>query len=232
VTLTADQQALATLHAPFAKTVARHLVRVPRDEEEFVSIAYLTLTECAQSFDPARGVKFSTWVALKIRFAIQSHQRLGPPGFRTRKAEAPTTTSISPIEDGRALLMRPADPPGQDLEQLEEAQAVLKGLNPADAEVVWRLVVVGETGPEVAEEMGLPNRRYAYTALIRARRVLIARAMNPGFEPTDGPTPDPGVKAHAVEPPPSLPGDPRDRHPSPPRSPLVGRLERLAVVGA
>jgi len=59
---------------PRAKTVARKY-RGSLDRDEAVSIALLTLVEIAPRFNPARGVKFTTFASRRIIGAIQDAQR-------------------------------------------------------------------------------------------------------------------------------------------------------------
>jgi hypothetical protein len=50
--LTADQQALVVRHVPFARMVARQLVRDYREADELVSVAFMALTIAALAGPP------------------------------------------------------------------------------------------------------------------------------------------------------------------------------------
>jgi len=62
-------------HRDLALAVARNRKLGRRDLVEAEGVALLALVEAAQSFDPARGCKFSTYATGKIRWAIAASFR-------------------------------------------------------------------------------------------------------------------------------------------------------------
>jgi RNA polymerase sigma factor for flagellar operon FliA len=103
--LTTSQQELAALYTPFARSIAnafssRCRNHSPSMRDEYVSVAMMTLTECAESFDPARGVKFATWAATRIRYALIDRRReMVPLGFRGRGGLQPWVYGFIEAED-------------------------------------------------------------------------------------------------------------------------------------
>lgn len=97
--LTDDQRALAgdPEHIALALRIARSMARYcPREVEAMESAALFGLVLAARTFDPALGVRFTTYTAPRITGAILDAARLElPKGFRRNKGNAPHTHSLS-----------------------------------------------------------------------------------------------------------------------------------------
>jgi DNA-directed RNA polymerase specialized sigma subunit len=74
--LTAEQQDLAATYMPMARALARPLKEAyPALRDELESAACLALVEAAESYDPARNVRFSTFARHRIWGALRDVQR-------------------------------------------------------------------------------------------------------------------------------------------------------------
>jgi RNA polymerase sigma-32 factor len=75
--LAGDQSArddLISSHLPLARKCARRYLRIGRMDDR-VQDASVALCEAADTFDPTKGARFSTWALLYIRAALATHAR-------------------------------------------------------------------------------------------------------------------------------------------------------------
>lgn len=70
--LTTDQQELAEKYLPFARKLVRKTADMyPRCAQDLFDASTLAVIQAAQSFDPSKGIKFSTFAAYRIKGAIK-----------------------------------------------------------------------------------------------------------------------------------------------------------------
>ena len=168
--LTDEQRALAEKYQQFA----RHLVapwkeRFPSLADDLTSSALLGLCQAAGSFDPARGVKFGTFAALRINGELRDElRRQAPKGFRTRPDDAPQIGSLS--RDHTALLLDTAPPVELVAERLDEAETILARLPALDRRAVVLLFVEGVSRAVAARILRVSRCRIE-AALRQARAV-------------------------------------------------------------
>ncbi len=164
--LTADQQVLAAKYLPMARSLAKPLKRNwPNEGMEFESAALMALVEAAQSFDPARNVKFPTFARYRIWGALRDVQRgLITPGWRTDLENAPSVTSLSydAEEHGRVLGTEPDAPVGQNFEAVEFVENRLRKLPPKHAEACRQIYLHDRTQGEAAQYVGCSKSRLSY----------------------------------------------------------------------
>jgi RNA polymerase sigma factor (sigma-70 family) len=164
--LTSAQQALATRYLPMAKALAKPLKRSwPSEFDEFESAALLALVEAAQSFDPSRNVKFSTFARYRIGGALRDVQRnLIIAGWRTDSLHAPIISSIrgDSEDQGRVLMTEPDAPVGSEMESMEFVEAWLRKLPPSHASVCRDLFINGSSQGETAERLNCSKSRLSY----------------------------------------------------------------------
>jgi RNA polymerase sigma factor (sigma-70 family) len=164
--LTAEQQGLAEKYLPMAKALAKPLKRSwPLESEEFDSAALLALVEAAQSFDPARNVKFATFARYRIWGALRDVQRaLVTAGWRTDMENAPTLSTLTydAEERGRVLMTEPDPPVGQEFESVEFVEHWLRKLPLKHAAACREIYVNGRSQGEAAEHVGCSKSRLSY----------------------------------------------------------------------
>jgi RNA polymerase sigma factor (sigma-70 family) len=164
--LTPAQQALATKYIALAKKLARPLKAWwPNDAEEYQSAALVALVEAAQSFDPARNVKFATFARFRIWGALRDTQRrLIASGFRFHPEDAPNIYSLpdNPEENGRVYSAEQDPPVGSDLEELDAIEFWLRKLPPKHAAACRELFINDCNQSEAAERLGCSKSRINY----------------------------------------------------------------------
>lgn len=75
--LSADQQLMASQHLSIARVLARqHSKRCGLDADELEGTASLALVEAAQTYNPARGIRFGTYARHRIDGAIRDSIRV------------------------------------------------------------------------------------------------------------------------------------------------------------
>jgi RNA polymerase sigma factor (sigma-70 family) len=164
--LTEQQQALAVRYLPLARSLARTLKQNwPMETQEFDSAALLALVEAAQSFDPARNVKFATYARYRICGALRDVQRaLIMQGWRDDLENAPKfMTLIATAEEfGEVMLCHPDRPVGEDVELADLLENWLKKLPPRHAAACRELYLNQKTQSETAEAIGVSKSRVSY----------------------------------------------------------------------
>ncbi len=168
--LTAEQQQLAVAYSPFAQKLAAPWQRRFRPlADDLAGSALLALCEAAATFDPARGVKFPTFAALRINGEIRDElRRQGPKGFRSHPDAAPQIGTLTYRH--AAELLDPAPPVELVAERLDEAQAILDRLCALDRRAVVLLFVEGVSRAVAARLLGVPRTRI-WAALRQVRTV-------------------------------------------------------------
>lgn len=164
--LTREQQGLASKYLPMARSLAKPLKRAwPLEGEEFDSAAMLALVEAAQSFDPARNVKFATFARYRIWGALRDVQRsLITSGWRSDLENAPTISSLShdSEENGKVMGAEPDPPVGQELESVEFVECWLRKLPKRHAIACREIYLNGKSQGEAAEAVGCSKSRLSY----------------------------------------------------------------------
>ncbi|GAC1467239.1 MAG: hypothetical protein NVSMB9_08620 [Isosphaeraceae bacterium] len=165
--LTAEQQKLARGYMPLAMSLANKVsASWPHEEEEFQSAALMALVQAAQSFDPNRNVKFSTFAHYRIAGAIQDVQRgLILAGLRDEKRyHCPTIRTIGFNNPQRARFLIDVidvpDPPiGADVDAVDFVESYLRKLPPRNAAVCREIYLNGRNQRETAEKLGSSQAR-------------------------------------------------------------------------
>ena len=137
--LTAEQQELAAAYVPFAQRLARPFCdRFPRMADDLRSSSLLALCEAAATYDPARGLKFATFAALRINGEIRDElRRQAPKGFRTNGTNAAAAPRLEPLTRHHAgQLIDPAPPAELVVERLDQAETILARLPPLARQAV------------------------------------------------------------------------------------------------
>lgn len=164
--LTGDQQELARKYVPMARSLAKPLKRSwPVEGEEFESAALLALVEAAQSFDPARNVKFATFARYRIWGALRDVQRgLITAGWRGDMENAPRVSSLSydAEEHGRVLGSEPDRPVGEEYEAVEFVESWLRKLPTKHAAACREIYLNDRTQGQAAGQVGCSKSRLSY----------------------------------------------------------------------
>jgi RNA polymerase sigma factor (sigma-70 family) len=164
--LTEQQQALAVQYLPLARSLAKSLKQNwPAETHEFDSAACMALVEAAQSFDPARNVKFATYARFRICGALRDVQRaLVTQGWRDDMENAPKFMSlISTAEEfGEVMLSHPDRAVGEGIELTDLLESWLKKLPPRHAAACRELYFNQKTQSEAAEAIGISKSRVSY----------------------------------------------------------------------
>jgi len=130
-TLTPDQQRLVEEHAAWAVDSPINSYRRAwrDDQDELEALARFGLVKAALTFNPARGVLFTTWASTKIRSAVLDGRRL-----RMRNSQGDAR-----MRNGRARKMRhyPVKWPTDDRGQLVEFPSQVN----LDRQVEYRLAL-------------------------------------------------------------------------------------------
>jgi RNA polymerase sigma factor (sigma-70 family) len=164
--LTHAQQKLAAKYLALALAMARPLKRAwPTYGDDFTSAAQLALVEAAQTFDPSRNVKFSTFVMIRIKGALLDMQR------DLIKTHCQTNIRIPPADFrktwrgdgmGRILWTQPDPRVGQLLEVTEFVEHWLKKLPKRHAQACRLTYIDGMNQAEAAETLGCSKSRMSY----------------------------------------------------------------------
>lgn len=149
------------------------------DEGDFFQESYLGLRRCVRSFDPGRGLKFSTHAHHAMHWACVDLVHRGTviriPKMDVRPVRRPF--SFCPIEPW----MRRGD--AHAAAEIDGGEAVaywLRDLTPAQSDLVREHLFGGRTFREIADDAGLPVSTVASryrAAITRLRRY----AMHPGY---------------------------------------------------
>ena len=163
--LTSDQQHLATVYLPMARALARSFKMAwPALRDEFDSAAALALVEAAESFDPSRYVRFSTFARIRIWGALlDAKRRQVPLGYRKEPRRAPCLCPMppQPEESGRVLTSEPDEPVGRDFEAVEQVERWLKMLPRRHALACRQIYLHDATHHDVARLLGCSQSRIA-----------------------------------------------------------------------
>ena len=161
--LTAAQQEMAVKYLPLARSLARPFKRCwPTHRDDFDSAACCALVETAGTFDPTRGVKFSTFLRHRVWGALRDVQRsLVALGWRCDPAHAPTITRLPHNPEGRGRVVGAdlQEPVGRDLEGSDEVEHWLRKLPAPHARVCRRVYLHGESQHEAARTLGCSQSR-------------------------------------------------------------------------
>lgn len=164
--LTAEQQRLAAKYLPMARALAKPLkLNWPNEGPEFESAALMALVEAAQSFDPARNVKFPTFARYRIWGALRDVQRgLITTGWRDDLEHAPTISSLAhdAEEHGRVFGSEPDAPVGQEFEAIDFVESWLRKLPSRHAEACRQIYIHDRTQGEAADRVGCSKSRLSY----------------------------------------------------------------------
>ncbi len=164
--MTAAQQGLAARYLPMARALARPLKRAwPQEWDEFESAACLGLAEAAQSFDPSRNVKFTTYARHRISGALRDVQRaLVVAGWRCDVENAPRIIPLcAETEALGRILGADADPlVGEDLEAVDTVEHWLRKLPKKHAETCRHLYLHDKNQGEAAALIGCSKSRLSY----------------------------------------------------------------------
>ncbi len=161
--MTPARQRLAERFLPLARAMAYpHKRAWPQAGDEFDSAANLALVEAAESFDPRRRVRFSTYARFRIRGALRDVKRsLAPGGWRSNPAGAPLVGSLDeePEFRGRVLNAEPDPPVGEAVAAIDEVERWLRKLPPRYAEACRCIYIHGMSQAEAARDIGCSQSR-------------------------------------------------------------------------
>lgn len=164
--LTDEARQLAEKYVPLARSLAKPLKKSwPIERDEFDSAAQLALVEAAQSFDPARNVKFATFARYRIWGALRDVQRgLVTAGWRGDVENAPTVSSLADDAEENGLIVgsEPDAPVGEEFESIDFVESWLRKLPAKHAEACRQIYVHGRTQGEAAARMGYSKSRLSY----------------------------------------------------------------------
>ena len=164
--LTEAQQRLAEKYLPLARKMAKPLkLNFPSSFDEFESAACFALVEAAQSFDPDRNVRFSTFARFRIRGALCDVQRaLIAKGWDREVDQAPALGGLfeKALARGYVLGIQPEVPVGAELEAADSVDRWLKKLPPKHAAACRHIYVEGYNQNEAARIMGCSKTRISY----------------------------------------------------------------------
>ncbi len=170
-----NPEELVRTHLPLLSRVAAHLWRpamLPMYElEDLAQMGFRGLVQAAERFDPARGVKFSSFAYRRIRGAIIDEIRKRdwvPRQVRIRCEETPIIGSLSwpaPTPDGMDgnevgdLIEGPSAPLDEGLERQDLHMALRRLLDEQELTVIVGSYFRGLRLAVVADEMGLTESR-------------------------------------------------------------------------
>lgn len=164
--LTAQQQDLAERYMPMARSLAKPHKRIwPSEWEEFESAALMALVEAAESFDPGRNVRFSTFARWRIVGALRDVlRRMGG-----RKGRAEDTHGVhgggdvtSLESSGRVVNTTPDPGVGAELEARDAVEAWLRKLPPKHAAACREIYLNGCSQVEAGRRLGLSESRMSF----------------------------------------------------------------------
>ncbi len=164
--LTVAQQSLAMKYLPLARSLAKpYKLSWPTHRDDFESAACCALVEAAGTFDPERGVKFSTFLHHRVWGALRDVQRsLVALGWRCDPAHAPLITGLprDPEGKGRVLGADTMDPVGQGIEDEEAVEILLRRLPSKHARVCRQVYLHGKSQHEAARDLGCSQSRLSF----------------------------------------------------------------------
>jgi RNA polymerase sigma factor (sigma-70 family) len=180
MSLTEEQRRNAEAHIPLAKAVVRPWARsFARHAEDIYAAGLLGLTEAAGAYRPGSEAKFSTYARHRIRGEIldlfRGGARSGLAGLLgKRHRDDPDRPRCFPCGGSRdlaaaGLLPAPDRPP--DLDEDDEAEALLRRLPPRHAAALRMLALEGLTQQEVASRLGCSQVNVS--RLVRQSRILL-----------------------------------------------------------
>lgn len=158
--LTQEQQELATHYLPLARALAgRMRYAWPGAQDEFESAALLALVEAAQSFDPTRGVKFTTFAHHRIWGALRDLRReLYSQGGRGDVANSQfhrfQGLGSDPESHGRVIGAEPDEPVGTEMENLDAIENWIRLLPRTHSLAFRHIYLDGKTKEETARLVG------------------------------------------------------------------------------
>jgi RNA polymerase sigma factor (sigma-70 family) len=161
--LTESQRRLAEDYISLARSLARPLKRrFPRSYQELDSASLLGLVEAARDFDPARGVKFSTFARFRIRGALADVGRsMRLRGIDGPFDSAPLVVALTPYSEhhGSVLVASEAPPVGSELDDLDSFERRIRPLPARHREVIRLYYLRGMKLSEVGQALGLSTAR-------------------------------------------------------------------------
>lgn len=164
--LTPEQQELAAKYVPMARSLSKsYKEKWPSEWEEFESAAMMALVEAAESFDPGRGVRFSTFARFRIVGALKDVQRR--LGHVKRRVDGEhgvmDVADISELEPyGEVVNTTPEPEVGATLEEREDVEAWLRKLPTQHADACRQIYINGCNHVEAARRMGVSQSRLSY----------------------------------------------------------------------
>ncbi len=164
--LTETQQSLAVRYLPLARSLAKPFKMCwPAHRDDFESAACGALVEAAGTFDPERGVLFSTFARHRIWGGLRDVQRsVLALGWRCDPAHAPLITPLpkNPEGKGRVLGSDLEPPVGQEIEDIDAVECLLKRLPTRHARACRQVYLHGKTQHEAARVMGCSQARFSF----------------------------------------------------------------------
>jgi RNA polymerase sigma factor (sigma-70 family) len=161
--LTAEQQELAALYVPMARSLAKPYKEAwPNEWEAFDSAAMMALVEAAESFDPGRYVRFSTFARIRIVGALLDIQR---QIVKTERQVDGTHSShtggdMTNLEGIGEILNATSEPEvGAELESCDAVEAWLCKLPAQHASACREIYLNGCNQAEAAERLGCSQSR-------------------------------------------------------------------------
>ena len=164
--LTAAQQSLALRYLPLARSLAKPFkMSWPAHRDDFESAACAALVESAGNYDPERGVLFSTFARHRIWGGLRDVQRsVLALGWRCDPKHAPLVTTLPRDAEGKGrVLGSDAEPPvGQEIEDIDAIEGLLKRLPARHARACRQVYLHGKSQHEAARAMGCSQSRFSY----------------------------------------------------------------------
>ena len=167
--LTAEQQELASRYIPMARGLARPLRKTwPWASDDFESAALFALVEAAESFDPARQVKFGTFARFRIKGALRDVQRkMMLPAWKNKRRkpfnpDAPPRPTLKLEEAGRLLFSGIYEDASTEPENRDAFEAMLRQLPDKHARTCREIYQNGCSQSEVAQMLGCSQSRMSY----------------------------------------------------------------------
>lgn len=183
--LTPEQQALAAdpESVSLARGIARRMARrCPHEYESIEAAALFGLVLAAAAFDPAVGIKFTTFAAHRVRGAVldaarelmpKGYRRAGRDGVAVLSLNAPVASSERGPVEGGDLLPSGEGPVGWELESADTV-AVLSRRLPQKFGAALRAYYLraGMSMARVAEEQGTTVSRVSQMVTAGAPAML------------------------------------------------------------
>lgn len=165
--LTDDQRDLAERYVSFAKRLARnHVQQWPWLATDLESEALYSLSIAAGDYDETRGVKFSTYAAKEIRWAMLTmidNAKRNRDRFRTNIVKARMEGIVDPRPDSSRI------------ENTEEAAAYLRRLSNRQMEACYLVYIAGHSQTRAAYLM---NCTQSYVSMLLQAAFAAMRASN------------------------------------------------------